>query len=123
MQNRAKCKLCDCIIESFHSTDYVVCKCGEIYVEGGESMRCGAKDWSNFLRVDDKGNEIIVKVKEVDLKPEETSKPNRKELLDLLDGMVKNIENLPKKAMISAVTHYDFCSLMILLSSIFRSEE
>ena len=62
MRNRAKCKLCQSTIESFHPTDLVLCKCGEISVDAGEGLKCAAKSWENFLRVDDEGNEIIVKV-------------------------------------------------------------
>ena len=49
-------------------------------------------------------------------------KPTKKELIELLDEMVANIENLPPHAMILPINHYDFCSLMILLSSIFRKD-
>jgi hypothetical protein len=145
MRNRAKCKLCNDIIESFHHYDYVSCKCGEISIDGGMDVRrCMARNWDNFLRVDDEGNEIIVKVKEkeelkplnekeivqdwvseelktVDKWPE--SKPTKKELIGMLDDMRKNIEALPQQAMTMPINHYDFCSLLILLSSILRAED
>jgi hypothetical protein len=123
MQNRAKCKLCHAIIESFHATDYVSCKCGEISVDGGDAMRCAANQWHNFLRVDDNGNEIVVTVKG-DVQPankETQGKPTKKELLDMLDEMVKNIERLPVDAMNSPITHYDFYAGLLLLSSILRA--
>ena len=125
MKNRAKCKLCQSIIESFHSTDYVVCNCGEIFVDGGAALGCGANEWFNFLRVDDQGNEIVVKVQEKEeIEPiPESHKPNKKQLLDMLDEMIKNVENLPSHAMLTPINHYDYCSLMILLSSIFRSDK
>lgn len=67
MRNRAKCKLCGDILESFHRNDYVKCSCDEISIDGGQSMfRCGAKNWSNFLRVDDNGKEIEVTIKDKD---------------------------------------------------------
>lgn len=63
MRNRAKCKLCSDILESFHRYDYVSCRCGEISIDGGQDLfRCASKDWNNFLRVDDNGNEITIKV-------------------------------------------------------------
>lgn len=62
MRNRAKCLLCNHVIESFHSLDLVTCECGEIFVEGGDAMRCGAGSWDNFRRVDDNGHEIVVKI-------------------------------------------------------------
>jgi hypothetical protein len=127
MRNRAKCKLCQDIIESFYADDYVPCKCGEIYVDGGSAMRCGANLWLNFLRLDDNGNEIVPKIQEKDeailLNVNHNDKPSKKELLDILDEMRKNIENLPINAMMSPITHADFCSLLILLSSVFRAED
>lgn len=127
MKNRAKCKLCKSVIESFHSTDLVYCECGEIGVDGGpDGMRVIARDWENFIRVDDLGNEIAIKViddKKEDQLPEVAMpKPTKEELLNILDEMVKNIENLPPQAMHTPINHYDYCSLMILLSSIFRSD-
>ena len=117
MRNRAKCKLCESIIESFHNHDYVTCKCGEISIDGGlDYYKASAKDFNNFLRVDDEGNEIIVKVQE------NNSKPTKTELLNMLDEMIKNIENLPVQAMTSYITHYDFCASLLLLSAILRSE-
>ena len=51
MRNRAKCKLCDDIIESVHHHDYITCKCGEISVDGGDHYcRCSARNWENFIR-------------------------------------------------------------------------
>lgn len=124
MRNRAKCKLCKSVIESLHQTDLVLCQCKEIFVEGGQAMRCGATAWSNFLRVDDHDNEIEVKVKD---DPHETivedisNKPTKQELIDMLDAMIKNVEKLPNHVMSSPINHYDYCSLMILLSSILRA--
>ncbi|PZD83282.1 hypothetical protein DTX80_17580 [Bacilli bacterium] len=33
--NKVRCKKCDDIIESRHSHDFKVCKCGAIYIDGG----------------------------------------------------------------------------------------
>jgi len=117
MKNRAKCKLCNSVIESFHDTDYVMCSCGAISVDGGSAMRCSAIKWENFVRVDDEGNEIVVKVQ-----GEESNvlKPSKKDLLFMLDEMIKNIEHLPQHVMNSPISHYDYVSLLILLQSIFK---
>lgn len=125
MRNRAKCKLCGDIIESMHSTDLQACKCGHIYVDGGNSMVCGSYDWNNFLRVDDEGNEIVVTVqeKENQIPVEYSTKLTKKDMLDMLDEMRKNIENLPANAMMTPITHADFCSLLIVLSAILHSED
>ena len=101
MRNRAKCRLCGDIIESFHRTDYVACSCDEISVDGGEyRFQCGAKDFKNFIRIDDLGNEIPIRFEE------ET----------------KEIEELPPRAMSSSITHYDWVASLILLSSILKAD-
>jgi len=131
MRNRAKCKLCQEILESFHRYDFVTCKCGEISIDGGpDGLHCGARDWRNFLRVDDNGNEIIVQTKEVDAKEEveekkseEPQKMTKKELIEMLDSMVKNIESLPKNAMDSFINHYDLYSYIALITSILKIKE
>jgi hypothetical protein len=126
MRNRAKCKLCQAVIESFHAYDYVECKCGEIAVEGGESLKVYAKDFSNFLRVDDLGNEIIVQVQDVRIhnmkQDENVTKHNKKELLKMLEEMINNIQNLPQAAMVNPINHYDFCSALLLILATLRSE-
>jgi len=91
MRNRAKCKLCQSVLESFTIQDYVECKCGEIGIWGGnQNLECCARHWSNFLRLDEKDNEIPVivtkedNVKQLDISQE---KPKRKELLAAMDEM------------------------------------
>ncbi len=89
-------------------------------------MRCSAGDWTNFIRVDDDGNEIIPKIvssgKEEDPPvSEKASKPTREDLLKMLDGMVESIENLPSHAMSTPINHYDLISVLMLLSSILKS--
>lgn len=122
MKNRAKCKICNTIIESFHSLDHVQCKCGEIMVYGGDSLKCSAIEWSNFLRVDDQGNEIVVTVKD-DVNPLDIpkNKPGIKELHQMLNEMIRNIENLPQHAAIEPITHYDFASALLLVSELFKA--
>ena len=165
MRNRAKCKLCGDIIESFHPTDVVECKCGEIAVDRGLGLGCAARDWKNFVRVDDEGNEIVVRITEgpkpkqakevIDEwkretikqigemgleaflaeseaiekerapfrdEPIESSQPSKKEMLAMLDEMIKSYENLPQVAMSKPVTHYDLLSVLLLVSSILRSD-
>lgn len=120
MKNRAKCKKCESIIESFHSGDYVNCNCGYISVSGGDGMYCSASDWSFFVRVDDNGNEIIPKIKEA---KEEVAhgEPTKEEKLDMLSEMIKGYERLPQHAMTLPITHYDLLSALMLINSILRS--
>lgn len=125
MKNRAKCKLCKDTIQSFHAADLVSCRCGEISIDGGDyQYKCFAKNFENFLRVDDLGNEIIVQIqnKEQINKIEETvkHKPDTQELLKLLETMIENIESLPTQAMQTYINHYDFCSALILIQALFK---
>lgn len=53
---------------------------------------------------------------------EEFTKPSKKELIEMLDEMNNNIEKLPQHALVTAINHYDFSALLILLSAIFKSE-
>lgn len=125
MKNRAKCKLCHSIIESFHLHDLVTCKCGEISVSGGnQEYNASANDWSNFLRVDDMGNEIVVTVKDeekLDVKPLYNEKPTREDKLKMLDEMIKSYENLPSHALQAPITGYDLTSALLLVRSLFAS--
>ena len=121
MKNRAKCKKCQSVIESYHTYDYVSCKCDEISVSGGPAMECAAKDWANFVRVDDLGNEIIPKIKD-NVKPLDISAPpSKEELLRLLDEMIVRMEELPTNAMLQPITHYDLASALILIQSILKT--
>jgi len=128
LRNRGKCRLCGDIIESRHRHDYISCGCGEISVDGGfDYRRATFKHPENFIYLDDEGNEIIYKLKEEKEAAKETEtrnlpKPPRDELLDILDEMVKRIEDLPQHAALAPITHADFASLLMLLSSIFRSD-
>lgn len=125
MKNRAKCKLCQSIIESFHLHDHVICKCGEISVSGGtQEYSCSANDWSNFLRVDDQGNEIIVTVKDSEkpeVNPLYAEKPTRDDKLKMLDEMIKSYENLPAHATQAPITGYDLTSALLLVKSLFEA--
>lgn len=126
MRNRAKCKKCNSVIESYHATDMVFCKCGEIYVDGGDALQCGAGDFSNFIRVDDKGNEIVVKVMEKDsekkdVNPLYSKKPDRNELIKMFEEITNSYDRLPQGAMEAACTNYDLHSCMFLILQILKS--
>jgi len=50
--NIAQCLRCKDIIVSKTTHDFVQCKCGEIFVDGGlDYYRYGAKDMKNFKRL------------------------------------------------------------------------
>lgn len=126
MRNRAKCKLCLDILESFHRYDVVTCKCGEISIDGGnDQFKCSAKNPSNFLRVDDKGNEILVEWKEegkeLALEKEPPELMSKEDKIKALEEMMRSIERLPPNAMNLPITHYDQFSLIALLYSILKN--
>jgi hypothetical protein len=128
MKNIAKCKICKSVIESHFSSDYVVCKCGEIGVYNGLGMDCEAKNWDNFLRIDDLGNEKSVKyIENVNKNQSEKEEEYPKEPftyedgIDMLNQLIKNIEELPDHVKLSSVNHYDLISFMLVISSIFKN--
>lgn len=119
MRNRAKCKLCQSIIESFHPTDYVECKCGEISVCEGSALKCAAKNYQNFVRVDDEGNEVVVRV-DVEHEMPIPNKITKADLAIMLDEMIANIEKMPSHAKGQPINHYDFLSALILFSALLK---
>jgi hypothetical protein len=84
-------------------------------------MRCAAKDFSNFSRVDDEGNEISVQVlgdKSLENQPGEP--PNRTELLEMLEGLIHGYDNLPQHALLKPVSHADMQSALMIIYAILR---
>lgn len=123
-KNRAKCRLCNKIIESFHELDFVECSCKHISVSGGAGMYCSAVEWTNFFRVDDLGNEIKVAVNPLDSESVQETKGlleyDKRAILESVREMRKNIEGFPSHVMTESLNHYDYLSLLILLESILR---
>jgi hypothetical protein len=127
MRNRAKCRLCGDILESFTQLDVVTCSCGEISIAGGNyELISWAKDYGNFLRVDESGVEMAVKYEENHTgKPSEeegagNEKPiTLKELIDTLDAMVKGDEKLPDHALFAPITSCDLIRYMMVVRGIF----
>lgn len=126
MRNRAKCKLCGDILESFHRHDYVECKCKEIAVDGGKDyFRCAAKNWGNFIRLDDEDNEVIPQVIEESPSPktqvdEPIHKPTKNEMIEMLQCMIDNIDRLPENAKTLPINHYDFISALMLIKELLK---
>lgn len=123
MRNRAKCKLCNEIIESFHEFDYVTCKCKEISISGGQiRFECSAKDWKSFLRVDDNGKEIVVTVQDsITSDNAPTTTPEQESPLQILDNMIDALNNLPQHALSQPLTHYDMLSLLNLFKKVIQT--
>lgn len=67
MRNRAKCRQCSTIIESFHEFDYVECKCSRVGITGGTvKYRVLAYDFKDVIRIDDNDKEIEIKFEDND---------------------------------------------------------
>ncbi len=39
VRNRARCRLCDTVVESMHRHDFQTCNCGALSVDGGQNYR------------------------------------------------------------------------------------
>ena len=130
MRNRAKCKKCQAIIESFTIGDLVECECGAIAITGGTyQYSTFARDYADFLRIDDMGNEIPVKCKDKesdeqqDCTPIDDPKPlSRKELIEKLEAMIKADINLPQDAHIQHLTYVDFLRYIVEILNILKLE-
>lgn len=128
MRNRAKCKLCNSIIESFHKYDEVRCECGAIHVYGGSAMFAAFNSSENFLRLDDNDTEIPITYQEKKQDQHgqvndeiEPHKLTKEELIQTIDDMIKSYDNLPQQAMLAPATQADQLSLLMLISSLFKS--
>lgn len=128
MTFRAMCRICRTLIETKSPGDYITCACGEISIHfqpGSTQFIC--REWENFIRIDEDGNEVSVNVVEKDdisspkPHPEGISKPSKDDLLGMLNQMIKSIEDLPSQAMGSPVTHYDLLSALLLVAALFRA--
>jgi hypothetical protein len=127
MRNRAKCKLCKNVIESFTLMDYVTCSCGEITIEGGnQKFLVYCRDFANFLRIDDQDNEVEVTVKQASealQQPREESKPlSREQLIEEFSCLLENLNSLPPNAAHTPVTHSDLSSALSLVLTILRCD-
>lgn len=107
--NKAKCLVCNDVIESLTESDAIVCTCGEISVMGGDAMQCAARNWSNFLRIDADGNEIVPAVEQP---------TRRQDLINELHRLIDSYDALPDRALAMPVTHYDLASSLRLLCAI-----
>jgi len=137
MRNRAKCKKCLSIIESFHQYDYVSCPCGEIAVDGGlYYLRAIFANKENFIRIDDQDNEIVPvfidKDQTIDEKQDikdyvdntlaKSNLMTKKDLINELERLKISYDSLPMKAMLEPVTHSDLVSVLLLLCAIFKAD-
>jgi len=105
------------------SGDFVACSCGEICISQREDhYRARFNNKDNIVFIDDEGNEIVPTYKSESNQQEPLPKPKRDELLEIMDEMVKRVQELPQHAALAPITQADFASLLMLLSSIFRAD-
>ena len=120
MRNRAKCKLCNDVIESCYKHDYCVCKCGEIAVDGGqEYRRCVANNKENFIALDDDGN--VVEIKEAAKQSDDLQSIHSLPIADLpgiIDSAIKETERVVETDISARVTQFDILSILYLLKEI-----
>lgn len=50
-KNKARCKVCNTVIESKHRYDFVMCKCESIFVDGGNDYWRSGGMPENFERI------------------------------------------------------------------------
>ena len=115
MRNRAKCLKCQEIIEIIDNQGYVECKCKEIGV--GPDLYCAARNWENFMRVQENDEEIKVKYDDKNHKNNENDPEpfTREEIVDMLKKKAEYFAKVPPQI---PVTHYDISELMLLLASV-----
>ncbi len=131
--NKAKCRLCNDIIESHHQYDYVKCSCGEIALDGGpQGLWCITSNWENFIRIDEYGNEREVILKNAEDQEEQVEtqteppadqalgQPHKENALILLYEMIKNYESLPQGAMHAPASNADLLSVLYMLGALFK---
>lgn len=51
---RAQCRKCKTIIQSTYRHDFVSCKCGAIFIDGGADYTRGGGEREDFIWLDDK---------------------------------------------------------------------
>lgn len=118
-RNRAKCKNCQEIIEVIDNKGYVECSCKEIGI--GADLYVAARDWNNFLRLEEDDQEKDVQYQDKNKKdPEDNPKPfTKQELLDELKKTAEIYANVPPQI---PVMHHDISVLLTLLFSIFKAD-
>lgn len=129
MRRRAKCKLCDDIIEALPNHNMVECKCKHIGIDlSGDILRCHAGDWKNFIPVDDDGKELplTIKVPEpVELKPVESESEFQDKKAALLKEISLLIEETERDLGTGngLVTRYEFVRMLEILVAVVHSFE
>ena len=83
-------------------------------------MYMAAKNYANFIRIDDEGNEIIVKVIEK-IEDEMPKKLTRKDYISSLEEAINHLSSLPDSARFASVNQYEMEAYLKLLLLIFQT--
>jgi hypothetical protein len=118
--HKIKCRLCHTIMQSKDS-DVVICRCGEITLDGIDKKIYINKDISSYMEIDESGNEITSITKPGNIVSPEKPKPTKEELLAIFDDSIKAIEALPPQALNISVSQYDLYLVMCTISAIFKA--
>ena len=110
---KSKCKLCGSVIEGLEG-HIVECNCGEITLDGERKAVMCKTSLSNYVEVDNEGNEIVLVEKE---------RPRKEELVNMLYEIGKSYEQLPEIAKVNPVNHYDLETVIMLVVAIMRAEK
>lgn len=102
--------------------ELIICKCGEVTLDGIKRAVVCATDVLNYCEVDDNGNEIKLRDYNIELS-ENTKKPSYNELRGLLSNMIDTYESMPPHAMMQPINNYELLSLLLLLRSLFDSRD
>ena len=121
MTTLAKCKKCLTTMSPMEN-ELIVCKCGEVSLDGIKRAVVCATDILHYCEVDDNDNEIKLKDFNVKLS-EDTKKPSYSELRGLLSNMIDTYESMPPHAMMQSINNYELLSLLLLLRSLFDSRD
>ena len=132
MRNRAKCRLCGDILESKNRHDNVECSCEEIGIDGGSDyFKAYAKDWRNFIRLDDDDKEVIPKIVDKEPVPDPVKEERtealphnltKKDHIDAITDMINLYDRLPDDELRRPVSQYDHYSLLILIRAFLTAE-
>jgi len=116
------------IVESHLPDEIVKCKCGMIAVCDGPAMRMWPANSPFFVRVDDQGNEIVVKyVSSPDSEKDEQSPNDDKENLSIQDAIealersIQYNEQLPYHEQFSFVTTNEVTAYLRSILHILKS--
>lgn len=124
MRNRAKCRLCGDIIESFHRHDFVECKCKEISIDGGiDYYKAAARNWENFVRIDDSDKEVQVKFVDfaegaIEVKEEIKLKP-----LEVLNEIIQELETMNERDLCQPLERADFLIFLLAFRKLWLSKD